>query len=309
VRIALPRTLAQSSSQVKEVLMSPNTIGALMMMVSMGTFVMNDTLIKLTNGAVPLFQLIFLRGLLATCLIYMIARSFGALRLKVSNRDKALIALRGLFEVATAYLFISALFNMPLGNLNAIMQVVPLTVTLGSALFYREAVGWRRMLAIVIGLCGVMMIVRPGVEGFNIWSLYALASVVGVTIRDLITRRLSREVSGMTVTLGTTFSVMAAAGLASLTQDWAPVSNSSWMSICAAALFVSVGYFTSIQAMRIGEVSFIAPFRYTGLVMAMLIGFFIFNEVPRPFTLLGAAIVMATGMFTFYRERKLAQRA
>ncbi|MDG1351771.1 MAG: DMT family transporter [Sulfitobacter sp.] len=289
--------------------MSPNTTGALLMMASMMAFVMNDTFLKLTNGEVPLFQLIFIRGLLATLLIYILARKLGTLRLQISRQDKALIALRGLSEVVTAYLFLSALFNMPLGNLNAIMQVVPLTVTLGSALFYREAVGWRRMLAIVIGLWGVMMIVRPGVDGFNIWSLYALGSVLGVTIRDLITRRLSPGVSGMTVTLGTTVAVMAAAGMASLTQEWAPISSHSWVSICASAIFVSVGYFSSIQAMRTGEVSFIAPFRYTGLVMAMMIGFFIFGEVPRVLTLIGAAIVMATGLFTFYRERKLSQAA
>ena len=289
--------------------MSPNTTGALLMMASMMAFVMNDTFLKLTNGEVPLFQLIFIRGLLATLLIYILARKLGTLRLQISRQDKALIALRGLSEVVTAYLFLSALFNMPLGNLNAIMQVVPLTVTLGSALFYREAVGWRRMLAIVIGLCGVMMIVRPGVDGFNIWSLYALGSVLGVTIRDLITRRLSPGVSGMTVTLGTTVAVMAAAGMASLTQEWAPISSHSWVSICASAIFASVGYFSSIQAMRTGEVSFIAPFRYTGLVMAMMIGFFIFGEVPRVLTLIGAAIVMATGLFTFYRERKLSQAA
>lgn len=287
--------------------MSPNTAGALLMMASMASFVMNDTFLKITNGAIPLFQLIFIRGLLATILIFLLARWMGTLRLKISRRDKGLIALRGLAEIVTAYFFLTALFNMPLGNLNAIMQVVPLTVTLGSAVFYREAVGWRRMLAIVIGLGGVMLIVRPGVEGFNIWSLYAIAAVLGVTVRDLITRRLSKDVSGMSVTLGTTVAVMLAAGVASATQEWAPVSATSAACICGSAFFVLIGYFSSIQAMRTGEVSFIAPFRYTGLVGAMLIGYFIFDEVPRALTLLGAAIVMATGIFTFYRERKLSR--
>jgi len=287
--------------------MSPNTAGALLMMASMASFVLNDTFLKTTNGAVPLFQLIFLRGILATVLIFLLARSLGTLRLQISGRDKALIALRGLAEVITAYFFLTALFKMPIGNLNAIMQVVPLTVTLGTALFYREAVGWRRMLAIVIGLGGVMLIVRPGAEGFNIWSLYAVAAVIGVTVRDLITRRLSAEVSGMSVTLGTTLAVMIAAGAASATQEWAAISASSALCICASAIFVLLGYFSSIQAMRTGDVSFIAPFRYTGLVGAMLIGFFVFDEVPRGLTLLGAAIVMATGIFTFYRERKLSR--
>lgn len=287
--------------------MSPNTTGAVLMMASMAAFVMNDTFLKLTGGAVPLFQLIFLRGMLATALIFALARQLGSLRFAISRRDKSLIALRGLTEIITAYFFLSALFNMPIGNLNAIMQVVPLTVTLGSALFYREAVGWRRMLAIVIGLCGVMLIIRPGTEGFNIWSLYALAAVFCVTARDLLTRQLSKEVPGMTVTLGTTVAVMIAAGLASLTQPWVPVSGQSALLICCSAVFVLAGYFFSIQVMRSGDVSFTAPFRYTGLVGAMIIGFLVFDEVPKPLTLLGAAIVMGMGLFTFYRERKLSR--
>ena len=196
---------------------------------------------------------------------------------------------------------------MPLGNLNAIMQVVPLTVTLGSALFYREAVGLRRMLAIVIGLGGVMLIIRPGAEGFNVWSLYALAAVLCVAARDMITRQLSSEVPGMSVTLGTTVSVMLAAGLASTTQEWEPVSGQAALYICGSAVFILAGYFFSIQVMRTGDVSFIAPFRYTGLIGAMIIGFLVFNEVPKPLTLLGAAIVMGMGLFTFYRERKLSR--
>lgn len=286
--------------------MSPNTTGAILMMASMGAFVLNDTLLKLTDGAIPLFQLIFLRGVLATVLIFVLAYRVDVLRFVVARRDKGLIVLRGITEIITAYFFLNALFNMPLGNLNAIMQVVPLTVTLGSALFYREAVGWRRMLAIIVGLGGVMLIIRPGAEGFNVWSLYALAAVICVTARDLITRRLSRGVPGLTVTLGTTVAVMIAGGLASLTQEWEPVTGANALYICGSAVFILAGYFFSIQVMRTGDVSFIAPFRYTGLIGAMIIGFLIFDEVPRSLTLLGAAIVIATGLFTFYRERRLS---
>lgn len=285
--------------------MSPNAKGALLMMASMGAFVMNDTFLKLTNGAVPLFQLIFMRGMLATVLVYFLARSLGALKRHVSRHDKQVIALRGVTEIVTSYFFLNALFNMPLGNLNAIMQVVPLTVTLGSALFYREAVGWRRMSAILIGLGGVLLIIRPGAEGFNIWSLYALAAVLSVTVRDLVTRRLSPNVPGIAVTLGTTIAVMVAAGLASTTQEWVPITAPVARYIAGSAMFVITGYFFSIQVMRSGDVSFIAPFRYTGLIGALIIGFLVFGEVPKALTLFGAAIVIGTGMFTFYRERKL----
>lgn len=286
--------------------MSPNTAGALLMMASMGAFVLNDTFLKLTGGAVPLFQLIFVRGVLATVLIVLLARYLGALRLDIAPRDKTIIALRGLIEIGTSYFFLNALFNMPLGNLNAIMQVVPLTVTLGSALIFREAVGWRRMLAILIGLFGVMLIIRPGAEGFNIWSLYALAAVICVTARDLLTRRLSASVPGMTVTVGTTVALMLAAGLASLTEEWVAISPVNAVYISGSAVVILGGYFFSIQAMRVGEVSFNAPFRYTGLIGAMIIGLVVFDEVPKLLTLMGAAIVIGTGLFTFYRERKLS---
>ena len=285
--------------------MSPNTKGAMLMMASMGAFVINDMFLKLTNGAIPLFQLIFMRGILATVFVYIVARSIGALSGHISQRDKQVIALRGLTEIVTSYFFLNALFNMPLGNLNAIMQVVPLVVTLGSVLVYREAVGWRRLLAILIGLGGVMLIIRPGADGFNVWSLYALAAVLSVTVRDLVTRRLSPDVPGMAVTLGTTVAVMIAAGLASMTQDWVPITAPAASYIVGSAMFVITGYFFSIQVMRSGDVSFIAPFRYTGLIGAMIIGFLVFGEVPTALTLIGAAIVIGTGMFTFYRERKL----
>ncbi len=284
--------------------MAPNTKGAVLMMVSMAAFVMNDMFLKLTNGAIPLFQLIFIRGMLATGLVFLLARHLGALRNSISRQDKQVIALRGLTEIVLSYFFLNALFNMPLGNLNAIMQVVPLVVTLGSVLVYRDPVGWRRMLAILIGLCGVLLILNPEQEGFNIWSLYALGAVIGVTVRDLVTRRLSPDVPGIAVTLGTTISVMLAAGMASLTQEWVPIALPMASCIIGSAAFVSTGYFCSIQVMRTGDVSFIAPFRYTGLVGAMLVGFMIFGEVPTQQTLVGAALVIATGLFMFYREQK-----
>ncbi|MEQ6201865.1 DMT family transporter [Sulfitobacter sp. HNIBRBA2951] len=285
--------------------MSPNFTGALLMTASMASFVFNDTFLKLTGGVIPLFQLIFVRGILATVLIVFLARMLGALRFDLLRRDKIIIALRGLAEIATSYFFLNALFNMPLGNLNAIMQVVPLTVTLGTALIFREAVGWRRMLAILIGLFGVMLIIRPGAEGFNLWSLYALGAVFCVTLRDLVTRRLSPDVPGMTVTAGSTVALMVAAGLASTTENWVAISATNATYICGSAVVILFGYYFSIQAMRVGDVSFNAPFRYTGLIGAMIIGYLVFDEVPRSLTVLGAAIVVGTGIFTLYRERML----
>lgn len=288
--------------------MSPNMIGALLMMASMASFTLNDTLVKMTAGAVPLFQLIFLRGLLTTALILVTKGRLGPMHLNIDRRDWGVIAVRSGAEVVAAYFFLSALFNMPLGNVTAILQVLPLSVTLASALVLREAVGWRRMLAILIGFCGVMLIIKPGADGFNIWSIYALIAVACVTVRDLATRRLSKGVPSMTVTLVTAGSITIAAGLASLSAPWVPITSDIAVLIAGASVFVLGGYFFSVQVMRVGDVSFVAPFRYTGLIWALVLGWFVFGDWPGWMTLTGAFIVVATGIFTLYRERKVSRR-
>ncbi|MEO0939909.1 MAG: DMT family transporter [Pseudomonadota bacterium] len=284
--------------------MSPNLIGALLMMASMFSFTMNDTFIKLTDGALPLAQLLVLRGVLSLVMIYALARTLGALRWDIGGRDWVFIGLRSAGEIGAAYFFITALLNLPLANVTAILQVLPLTVTLGSALLFREAVGWRRAVAIGIGFCGMLLIVRPGPDGFSIYSLYALGAVACVTLRDLATRRISRDVPGLTVTVIAAVSVLAFFGALSVGTAWQPVTPRLWLLIGGSSVFILAGYYFSVQVMRTGDVSFIAPFRYTGLVWALILGFFVFGDWPDGVTLLGAGIVVATGLFTLWRERK-----
>ena len=283
--------------------MSANQIGALFMMASMACFVMNDTLFKVTDGAVPLFQLLFLRGILTTTLVIVLARRLGSLHFNIARRDWGLIGLRSAAEMGAAYFFVTALFNLPLANVTAILQVLPLTVTLGSALFFKEAVGWRRMTAILIGFIGMLLIVRPGSDGFNLYSIYALMAVLSVTVRDLATRRLSSDVQSMTVTLSASLTVMIFSGVASLATPWVGISALNGLMIVGASVFILGGYYFSVRVMRVGDVSFIAPFRYTGLVWALILGWFVFGDWPTNLTLLGAAIVVTTGLFTLYRER------
>ncbi|WP_300064665.1 DMT family transporter [uncultured Roseobacter sp.] len=285
--------------------LSPNIIGALMMVASMACFTINDALIKATGGAVPLFQLLVLRGLLATALIGGLAWSRGAFRARVSRQDWGWIALRSVSEIGAAYFFITALLNMPLANVTAILQLLPLAVTLGSALIYREAVGWRRMTAIAVGFCGMLLIVRPGAEGFTIWSLYALVAVLCVTARDLIMRRISSAAPSLLVTFSTSLGVLLAAGAASLTIPWVPVSPTLAALIGGASVFVVGGYYFSVQVMRQGDVSFVAPFRYTGLLWALVLGWVLFGEWPAPLTLLGAGIIVGASAYTMVRERRL----
>ncbi|MGY9049360.1 hypothetical protein P775_16450 [Puniceibacterium antarcticum] len=285
--------------------LSDNTRGALLMMAGMTAFSFGDVMVKATAGQMPLGQILSLRGALSSMAIYLIARHLGALTLRLSRRDWGLVTLRSLAEVGSAYFFLTALFEMPLANINALLQMLPLTVTLGSALVFREYVGWRRWVAIAIGFVGMLLIVKPGTEGFNAYTVYALIAVLCVTVRDLVTRRFSKEVPSLTITLITALSVTLFALCLSLQEQWVPLTP--WLGglVVLAALCVVVGYILSIMVMRVGDVSFIAPFRYTGLLWALVLGLVLFGEWPRPLTLLGAAIIVATGVFTLLREAQL----
>lgn len=287
---------------------SDNMRGAVLMMGSMAAFTVNDTFMKTLGGEVPLFQLLFLRGMLATGLIAILAWYMNALHLRIPARDMRLIGLRMVAEIASAYFFVSALFAMPLANLTAILQALPLTVTLSAALLFREPLGWRRLTAILVGFAGVLLIVQPGPEGFTLHAVYALAAVACVTARDLLTRRLSGATPSIMVTLATSVGVMGFFGLGSLSTEWVAVDMSAGLRILAAAIAVLLGYVFSVRVMRVGDISFVAPFRYTSLIWALVLGWLVFGDFPAPLTLFGAAIVVGSGMFTFWRERQLARR-
>jgi len=234
--------------------------------------------------------------------------AMGRLRFAVPREDRWLVLTRVVAEAASAYFFLTALFNMPIANVSAIMQALPLAITLAAAVFFREPVGWRRLSAIFVGFFGVMLIIRPGAEDFTIYSLYTLAAVIVVTIRDLATRRLSAETPSMAVTFYSSLGVTFFFAMAAPSQGWVPVDGYAAMMIAGASVMVIGGYICSIMVMRIGEISFVATFRYTSLVWALLLGWLVFGDWPEPVTLLGASIVIGSGVFMLLRERQINRR-
>ncbi|MDR9484788.1 MAG: DMT family transporter [Sediminimonas sp.] len=290
-------------------MLTDNTRGALMMMASMAAFTLNDAFMKLLAGEVPLYQILFLRGVLTAVATGLLAWRMGAIHLRVAGRDRWLVVLRMGAEIGAAYFFLNALFKMPLANVTAILQSLPLIVTLAAALFFAEPLGWRRMGAILIGLVGVLLIVRPGTEGFNIYSIYALIAVGCVTVRDLATRRMSTAVPSMMVTFASALAVTVFFGGLSLFEDWAPLTPRAAGLITGAGVMVIGGYVMSVMVMRVGEVSFISPFRYTGMIWGLLLGWLVFGEWPVPLTLIGAAIVVGSGIWMLVREGHLKRRA
>lgn len=287
--------------------LSDNARGAVLMTVAMAAFTLNDTAMKLVMQSVPLFQAIGLRGLLATFALLLIGWRMGGLSLNLPDRDRWLLAVRSAAEVLGTLTFLAALNHMPLANLSAILQVLPLAVTLAAALFLGDRVGWRRMTAILVGFAGVLIIIRPGPDGFDLWALVGLASVACVVVRDLVTRRMSASLPSVTVALTAAVTVLVMGGIGTALQGWQPVGGREWLLLIAAAGALIVGYLTVVMTMRVGEISFVAPFRYTALLWAMALDFMIFGHLFDSFTMFGAGLVVATGIFTFWRERQLSR--
>jgi S-adenosylmethionine uptake transporter len=289
--------------------LTDNMRGALFMVGSMSAFTVNDAFMKAVSVDLPLMQSIFLRGLIVLPLLIVLCKAMGQLRFDLSRRDWTLILIRTLAEMIGAFLFINALFNMPLANVSAILQALPLTVSLAAAVFFKEPLGWRRITAILVGFVGVLLIVRPGGADFNAYSLYAIGAVLIVTVRDLAARRMSRDVpstlAAVIAAIGVT--IMAALGLPF--ETWAPVGASQLGLLTGAGVFIIGGYVFSVAAMRVGEIGFVAPFRYTSLIVALALGFVVFGEIPKTLTFVGAGIVVAMGLFTLYREQRAKRLA
>ena len=289
--------------------LSANQQGALLMLGSMAFFTFNDTIVKAVGQTVPLWQIVTVRGALASVMLFGLAVAMRGLRFDFGRRDWFFVLARCGSEMAATYFFLSALLEMPLANVTAVLQMLPLTVTLCAALFLGEKVGWRRGLAIACGFVGMLLIVRPGGAGFGSATIYALLSVAVLTLRDLFTRQMSRAVPSLTVTFLAAFSVMLFGLSLGIGKSWQPIATTEWLLLGATGAVILLAYLCSVMTVRVGEVSAVAPLRYTGLIWALILGWLVFGDFPSGLTLLGAAIVVAAGLFTLFRERQVSEKA
>jgi drug/metabolite transporter (DMT)-like permease len=259
-------------------------------------------MIKLVTGDLTTGQIMFVRGVMTSTLILAVAWRMGALR-PVSLLLDRWIILRTAGEIVGAVTYVYALSMIPLPNAAAILQALPLAVTMGAALFLHEQVGWRRWLAILVGFLGVMVIIRPGAEGFSSASLLVVGSVVGAATRDLATKKINPAVPSLMISLIAAISITVVVALMiGATGTWKPVSTNHFLIMAFGSVMLFAGYQTIIMAMRTGEISFIAPFRYTSLLWAIALGILLIGEMPDRFMLIGSAIVVAAGLHAFYHE-------
>jgi drug/metabolite transporter (DMT)-like permease len=274
------------------------------MAAAMAGFTINDTITKLLSSEMNFGQVMLVRGLFATTLIAALARHQKAVR-PLHTLLVMPVLLRVAGEVGGTVSFLAAISHLPLANTSAILQALPLLITLGAAMTFGEPVGWRRWLAITAGFIGVLIIVRPGAEGFNQFSLFALVSVMFSAVRDLATSRIPAKIPSLLITLVTTVTVttVGAAILFPL-GGWTPLSGRALGRSALAAVLVLIGYQCIITALRTGDISAVAPFRYSALLWAMLLGYLVFGDVPDRMMMTGASIIVLSGLYAFYREHK-----
>ncbi|MBP1857088.1 DMT family transporter [Rhizobium herbae] len=281
-----------------------NFRGAIFMCLAMAGFTCNDALVKSVTGVMNAGQIMLVRGFFTSVLVLLLARHFGALR-SFKLILTPVVALRIAAEVGASIAYIYALGQIPLANASAILQALPLAVTLGAALFLSEPVGWRRWLAILTGFAGVLLVLRPGPEGFTAAALSVVASVVFAAIRDLCTRRIDVAVPSLFISVITATAItLTGAVMIIPLGGWQPMSWASIGVLAGASLLLLVGYQCIVLAMRNGEIAIVAPFRYTSLIWSIGIGILFFSEEPDIWMVTGVAIIMGSGLYTFARENK-----
>ena len=226
------------------------------MSLCMAGYGINDAMMKLAAYDVSFGQAVMVRGLFATGMLAVIAWLSGALKARIGPRDRRLLVLRIIGEVGGTYCFLQALFNMPIANATAILQSLPLAVALAGAIFLKEQVGWRRYTAILIGFAGVLIIVRPGLQGFDVYGIWALGAVAFIVLRDLLTRQLSHEVPSLLAATITAAAITSMGAVMVPFETWQPLGPFQFALLGGASCFVLAAYFFSIFSFNLFCISY-----------------------------------------------------
>lgn len=287
-----------------------NIHGILLVIAAMAGFTIEDMFIKQLTATLPVGQVLVILGIGSATIFLLLARVRGH-RVFMRAAWRPVFLARALAEAVSALSFVTALALVDISVVAAVFQATPLAITMGAALFLGEEVGWRRWTAIGLGFAGVLIIIRPGLEGFEPAVLFVLITVISIAARDLITRRMDVAVPSMIIAFQG-FAVLIPAGaillLATGGSPQAMTSVQGSMMLCAM-VFGAMSYYGIVHAMRIADAAAVTPFRYTRLLFSLIVGVLVFGERPDALTLAGAALIIGTGLYTFLREQQIARRA
>ncbi|WP_354667911.1 DMT family transporter [Paraglaciecola arctica] len=290
-----------------------NLRSSLFMVLAMAAFALEDMFIKATAGLVPVGEILLFFGIGGTLafIVMTLKRGQAVFHPKIISWP---VIIRIFFEVIGRLFYTLAIVYTPLSSASAILQATPLVVVMGAALFLGERVSWQRWGAIAIGFTGVLVIIRPGLESFEISSLLAVIGMLGFAGRDLATRAASPVLSNLQLGIYGFF-ILIPTGLLMLLFNIGSAGNEltnqgfvwpdvlSTVLILAATIFGVIAYYWLTIAMRNGDVSVVTPFRYTRIVFALIIGATIFGERPDNLTLFGILIIVASGLYTLLHSK------
>ena len=278
----------------------------LYMVIAMACFILNDSCIKIIGTTLPLGQIITIRGVLSVLVVAMICAHQGVLGSLPTLFTPKVLA-RSLLDVAGTFLFLTALMHMPLANLTAILQSVPLAVVLVSVIFLKEKVGMRRTAAIVTGFLGVLLIVRPTPSTFTIYELLALGIVFILAFRDLITKRIPAHIPTFIIALANASFVALFGIIFGIYQGFLAVAPWQFGLLAAAAVLLATGYVFMVATLRLGDLSGTAPFRYSNVLFAIILGMVFFGEFPDALSYAGMGLIIAAGLYAAHREAVLGK--
>ena len=285
-----------------------NVVGSLWMVAAMACFAIEDVFVKAAAETLPVGQLLILFGLGGTCVCAVAARASGAVLFSPAVLSKPM-RIRAGFEVAGRLFYALAVALTPLSAATVILQATPIVVVAGAALFFGETVGWRRWFAIVLGLTGVLIILQPGTESFSAMSMLAVLGMFGFAGRDLASRAAPRSLGISVLGFYGFLAIVVAGVIYALYERAAFVLPSPAAGLyLLGAILVSVPAYTGLMiAMRTGEISAVAPFRYSRLPFGVLCGVILFGETLSPWILLGGALIVLSGMIILWRSKSVAR--
>jgi drug/metabolite transporter (DMT)-like permease len=288
----------------------PNNGRAILLIIAgMACFAAVDAFVKLASETQEVGQIVLVSSVLTLVVYLLMMRHAGTPLFTRQALSKPLL-IRSFGEVTGSFGIVFALGLAPLSSVMSLAQAQPLAVVMGAALFLGETVGWRRWAAVGLGLVGVLIILRPGLGDFDPNLLWVLIYIFGLAARDLASRRLPRDITTAFAVAWSMFPmIFVAVILMAFQGGWQPVSFEVWMIYIGLVIAVSFALWTMTTAMRIGEVSAVAPFRYSRIVFALIIAYVIFDEVPDFWTWVGAALIVGSGIYAFWREYRLSKAA
>jgi len=293
----------------RKYIFSTGIIGILCMILSQFSFSLNDSLVKLivleSTNQLSLLNVIFVRGLFTTFFIFIY--------LKIIEKKRLIIIVknfpyhkRGFFEVLTAVCFLSGLILLPFAEVYTLLMTNPFFVTIFAYLFLKEKVGIRRLIAIIIGFIGVLIVVNPNKSDFNFFFILPISAAVFLTIRDITTKNIANKNNSFEIIFITSLLMTLFSGFGSLFVEFS-IELKSFLKLILSSIFLSIAYLLSVLTIFYAPLSLTASSRYSVVIFGIFFGYVFFGEQPTNNMIIGASIIIASGMFVIQREKKLGK--